>query len=218
MKQIIRIVSACLAVLLMLSGCSEPQQPEETTAPTQIVGDLICVEISRFSGTFVEDGTDTQVTDVAAILVANETGKFLDLATVTYTVGDQTATFQITGLPAGERAWVLEKNRMTISEGDELVFEDCQTSYNANPVLSTDDLAVTRNGNSLTVENKSGQTLKNVCVYYKNRMDDGTFLGGITYLISFGDMAPGETVQRTAGHFGDRSAIVRYSYQFEEAE
>lgn len=213
-----RITHLCLALLLMLSGCSTPSAvPEETTIPVVYLGgDLTCVEISRFTGGFVEDGSDAQVTDVAAILVANNTGKFLDLATVTYKVGDQTATFKITGLPSGERAWVLEQNRMRISEGDELVFDDCKSTYNPNPIRSTDDLAVTRQGNSVTIENKSGLTLKNVCIYYKNRLEDGTFLGGITYLINFGDLAPGAVVQRATTHFGETSDIVRYSYQIEE--
>jgi hypothetical protein len=44
-------------------------------------------------------------------------------------------------------------------------------------------------------------------------MEDGTFLGGITYLVSFGDLAPGGMVQRASAHFGITSDIVRYSYQ-----
>lgn len=190
-------------------------QPGETTIPVvQLGGDLLCVEISRFSGKFVEDGSDERVTDVAAILVANNTGKFVDLATVTYRVGGRTATFQITGLPSGERAWVLEKDRMTITETDELVYEDCQITYNSRAITETKDLAVTRQANGLTVENKTGQTMQNVCVYYKNRLEDGAFMGGITYVIDFGDLGAGETAQRVASHFVDRSEIVRYSYQF----
>jgi Fe-S cluster assembly iron-binding protein IscA len=210
-----RILFLCLAVAVMLSGCvAAPETTTEAPVPTYTLGgDLICVEVSRFSGSFVEDGSDAKVTDVAAILVENRTGKFLELGTVTYKVGDRTATFKITGLPTGERAWVLEKNRMTIGEGDELVFDDCQTTYHPDPVRTTDDLAVRREGNSLTVENKSGRTLQNVCVYYKNRMEDGTFLGGITYLIKFGQMEPGAVLQRATSHFGDESEIVRFSYQ-----
>lgn len=213
MKCKFRMECLCILMLaLMLSACvSAPQ--EETTAAAQPTGDLNCLEISRFSGAFVEDGTGEAVVDVAAILVSNDTGKFLDLATVTYTVGDRTATFQITGLPSGERVWVLEKDRMRIAEGDELVYEDCQATYNADAIQTTDDLVVTRQGNTLTVVNKSGTTLKNVCVYYKNRLEDGTFMGGITYLLSFGDLDPGASAQRSAGHLGENSDIVRYSFQ-----
>lgn len=202
-----------VVLALTLTGCT-PTQPEPEPTPTaKPSGDLTCLEISRFTGSFVEDGTDEAVTDVAAILVANDTGQFLDLATVTYTVGTRTATFLVSGLPPGQRAWVLEKDRMTIAEGDKLVFEDCQTSFNSGAMLTTDALALTRKGNTVTVENLTESTLTNVCIYYKNKLEDGTFLGGITYLMSFEDLPPGGTAQSSAGHFGDNSVIVRYGHQ-----
>lgn len=215
MKRLIGTGCLCiLALLLTLSGCGQIS-PEETQPATQPLrtGDLVCLEISRFSGEFVEDGSDKAVTDVAAILVANETTQFLDLATVTYTVGDRTATFKITGLPAGEKVWVLEQDRMSITQSDVLVFEDCKETYNANAVLETQDVTVTRQGKTLTAVNNTDKTLKNVCVYYKNRLEDGTFLGGITYLVSFGDLAPGGMAQRSSAHLGANSDIVRYGYQ-----
>lgn len=215
MKMCRRVAGICLAALFFLSGCStSADQPEDSTIPVvQLGGDLVCVEISRFSGGFVEDGSGSAVTDVAAILVANNTREFLELATVTYKVGNSIATFKITGLPAGEQAWVLEQNKMSIGEGDELVFDDCKSAYHPNPICTTEDLEVVRQGNSLTVRNTTGKTLKNICIYYKNRMNDGTFLGGITYLINCGELAAGASVQKSAAHFGENSQIVRYSYQ-----
>lgn len=213
---------ACiLALALALCGCGEapdsPPSTEDATQPTtpKATGNLICVEISRFNGDFVEDGTDERVQDVAAILVANNTGKFLELATVTYQVGDRTATFLVTGLPSGRRAWVLESNRMSITEGDELVLEECKDTYNPNAMETTDALAVSRQGKSLTVTNVSGKTLNNVVVYYKNTVsaEDTTFLGGITYYIVYGKMEPGDTLTQSKDHFGATSEIVRYSYQ-----
>lgn len=201
-----------LAMLLLFSGCV-PAGPAQPTGDSGPDGSLNCLEISRFSGGFVEDGSDAPVRDVAAILVVNNTGKFLELATVTYKVGDRTATFKVTGLPQGKRAWVLESNRMTLTEGDELVLEDCRETYHSNPVLSTDALAVSRRGQALTLTNTSGRKLTNVTVYYKNTLEDGTYMGGISYLISFGEMEPGVSVTRTADHFDDTSEIVRYSFQ-----
>lgn len=210
-----RVLGLVLAVLTLFGGCAEPSRQEESSIPViQLGGDLVCIEISRFSGRFVEDGSDEPVKDVAAILVENNTGKFVELATATYRVGDRIATFRITGLPAGERAWVLEQNRMTLTEGEKLVYEDCQITYNANAIQSTSDLAVTRQGGALIIENKSGRPLKNVCVYYKNRLEDGAFMGGIAYLINFADLEPGESASRTVSHFVDRSVIVRFSYQY----
>lgn len=210
-----------LAVLLLLSGCANKETEQPPTDPTSSPtvqppsGNLICVEISRFNGVFVEDGNDEQVQEVAAILVENNTGKFLDLAMVTYEVGDRTATFKITGLPSGRRAWVLESNGMTLTPGEELVFKDCKETYNHNALETTDDLSVERQGKSLTVKNTSDKTLSNVVVYFKNTISaqDDTFFGGITYMMIFGELKPGESATQAKDHFGETSEIVRFSYQ-----
>lgn len=216
MKRLTRFL-ACLAAALMLTACTAagdptaPQNPTEDTKPLEST--LRCVEISRFSGGFVEDGSDRQVSDVAAILVANNTGKFVDLATITYRVGDKTATFKVTGLPTGEQVWVMEQDAMQLKPSDELVFDDCVISYHPDPVTTTRDLAVSRSGHSLTLTNQTDETLVNVCVYYKNRMDDGTFLGGITYQMIFETLEPGQSLTLSRDHFQDNSVIVRFSYQ-----
>ena len=214
MRHLRKYIASCLA-LLLLSGCSvHGEAPQQTTAPSSSTnGGLVCEEISRFSGAFVEDGKDQQVKDVAAILVVNQTEQFLDLATVTYQVGDRTATFQITGLPAGRKAWVMESNRLTLKDGDELVLKDCVESYRPDPIVTSDALSVSRQGQYLTLTNTSDSKLVNVAVYYKNTLEDGTFLGGITYVMAFGDMEPGATKTIGKDHFDQTSEILRFSYQ-----
>lgn len=219
MKKRRKWLALMLAIILLLSACvpkgieTPSADPTAATQQPGVTGNLICVEISRFNGYFVEDGKDEKVQNVAAILVANNTGKFLEMATVTYKVGERTATFLVTGLPSGKKVWVLESDRLTLADGDELVLEDCEETYNPNAVLTTQDLAVQRQGNSLTLTNTTDRKLSNVAVYYKNTLEDGTFMGGITYLIAFGDMEPGAAVTKLADHFGENSEIVRYSYQ-----
>ena len=219
-----RVLAAVVAVTLLVCGCGRKEAPADATAPaatteptvhptTPVTGNLICVEISRFTGGFVEDGKDRSVQDVAAILVANNTGKFLELAMITYKVGDRTAQFRVTALPAGRQAWVMESSAMTLTDGDELELESCQDSYNPEAIVNTDLVSVSRSGKSLTLTNISGKMLKNVGVYYKNTLEDGTFLGGITYVISFGNLEPGASATKTADHCGETSEIVRYIYE-----
>jgi hypothetical protein len=217
MKRFFRAL-VCLSAALMLCACNPEADPSASQDPTKqdpnpVETTLRCVEISRFSGQFVEDGSDRQVSDVAAILVANNTGKFVDLATITYQVGDRTATFKVTGLPAGQQAWVLEQNAMQLKPSDEMVFDDCVISYHPDPVLTSRDLAVSRSGHALTLTNQTGETLVNVCVYYKNQLDDGSLFGGITYQMIFDTLEPGQSLTLARDHFMDNSVIVRFSYQ-----
>ncbi len=204
---------ALTALVLLLwpweKGPEDAPQPMEQVQMDQ----LVSLEFSRYSGAYVEDGSDEKVSGVAAMLVANPTDRFLDLATVTYQVGEKTAVFEVKGLPPGGKAWVLESQRMTLDDGDTFQLEDCVTTFRADAIRQTDLLSVQRDGNSLTVKNVSGETLENVCLYYKVKHTDGNYLGGILYTLNFGTLEAGASQTRQAGHFSDRAEIVRYSYQ-----
>ena len=193
----------------------ENDAPPDTTGESNGTEELVCLQFSRYSGAFVEDGSDEAVSNVAAMLVANTGSEFLDLATVTYDAGGQTATFVVTGLPPGEKAWVLESNRMILADGIEFRLRDCATTFRPDAVTQTDLLSVTPQGDTLTVENTSDRTLENVCVYYKVYHTDGNYLGGITYMLSFGTLKPGESARKQSVHYGEDARIVRFSYQTE---
>lgn len=175
---------------------------------------LRCTNFSLFSGQFVEDGRDELVEDVAAVLVTNTTDQFLDFGVLIYELDGETCTFVVTGLPAGESAWVMETLAITASHDSELVYEDCVTSFRAENTTSAEGLTITSEGNTLTVTNQDTKTRKDVYIYYKNRHSDGNFFGGITYRVSLGDLSPGASVDKLAGHYAEgTSEIVRVSWQ-----
>ncbi len=220
--QVAAILIVLLTACMCFAGCNEggddstqPYYGQPVTEYTPTSADLYCLEITRYSGAYVEDGKNEQVENVAAILVENRSEQFLDLAKVTYCVGDRVATFNVTGLPAGEKAWVLEAEKMQIEGTPTFEFLDCESTFRKDAVLTTKLLDVQTKDNVLTVENKADKTLKNVCVYYKNVNSDGNFLGGITYMLGFDTLQEGQTAQRESAHFGVNSRIVRFSYQTE---
>ena len=168
---------------------------------------------SLYSGQYVEDGRDELVTNVAAILVTNRSGKFLDLATLTFDIDGREALFRVTGLPAGRSAWVLEANRMTATNSSTFTFVDMATGFRDNVISSSDKLSITCVGNMLTATNVSGDKLENVFVYYRVLHSDGNYLGGITYVIDFGTLEPGASIEKLAGHFSAEDArIVRIGW------
>lgn len=197
-----------------------PTQPPATTQPTQPPQQLTpqqkqlsCDKIAMFSGRFVEDGSGRPVEDVAVLLVTNRTEKFLDMATIQYEIDGQKGTFIVTGLPAGKSCWVMEYTAKTITDQSTLKYVGCSTSFREDAVNSTDKLTVSADGNILSAVNPTDETLKNVVVYYKNVQDDGNYLGGITYMVTFGDIAPGETVSKLGGHYKPgESEIVRLGW------
>lgn len=224
-----KFIRTAVALLLMVStvvtlaGCSGNTSEQSTEAATSALvnesppssADLYCHEFVAYSGVFVEDGKNTEVTDVAAILVENRSKIFLDRATIKYKYGDEIATFVVAGLPAGKKCWVLEARKMVLDGKHEFVFEDCVSAFKDDAVLDTDKISVETKDNCITVKNTSMKDLKNVCVYYKNTYDDGNYLGGIAYMMVFDSLKPGESFTKESAHFSEASEIVRYSFQEE---
>lgn len=184
--------------------------PEQTVPPEQ---QLICELYSLYSGAYVEDGSDEPVANVAALLIRNGSSQYLDLAQLTYDLDGREAIFTVTGLPAGASAWVLEANRLTADGDTKFTHKNTLTSFRTDAVNDLEGLELAFNGTMLKATNTSDQPLKSVTVYYKTLHEDGNFLGGITYMTTFGDLEPGQSAEKIAGHFQpDKSRIVRIGY------
>ena len=194
------------------SGSGKPSEQTEEIAS----GDISCDKFGMFSGQFVEDGRDELVQNVAAVLVTNRTDRFLDFATLTFDIDGQTATFILSGLPAGRSAWVMEATRMTATSSSVFTYQNCVNSFRDDVTASTDQITISSDGNMLTAVNNTSETLEGVFVYYRTLHTDGNFLGGITYRVDFGTLDPGASVETLAGHFNkDTTEIVRIGWQKE---
>ena len=198
--------------------------PPPTTAPPKreeevkiANGDLKVEQFAVFSGQFVEDGRDELVENVAAILVKNKSEKFLDFAVLTYQVDGQDAAFVVTGLPAGESAWVMEITKLKAKNESKFVYQDCISSFRDSVMASSEDLEIQVEGNLMKVTNRSDDFMYNIFVYYKNRHSDDNYFGGITYALEFGTLAPGVTAQSIAGHYAEGvTEIIRVGWQESE--
>ena len=159
--------------------------------PCEVPGHNLQIEkLAPYSGIFVEDGTNQQVTDVAMIMVKNTGGDVVEYAEITVEYADKTLTFQITALPAGERMVVQEKTGSSVPKGvagraSALVVH--RTQMNITPEISVSD-----NGdNSLTVKNLTNQTIPTVRVFYKYYMEnENMFVGGIAFTVRITSLGP----------------------------
>lgn len=193
----------------------ETVPPSEDGSVELREGKLSFSSCGRYSGAFVEDGSDRPVENVAAILVTNLTGDYLTYAALKFEIDGEAATFVVTGLPAGESAWVLEYNALQIDSGASFVALDSAMQF--IPTESWDELEVTFREGILSAKNLTDQTYIDGYVYYKRLHTDGNYLGGITYRSSLGDLAPGDTIEVTAGHAGEELCrVVRITQNTEE--
>ena len=196
---------------------TEPVTTQPTTEPATGVQSpeeqLTWVQYASYDGVFVEDGSDEPVEDVASILVTNGSEQYLDMAKMTFLLDGQEATFMVTGLPAGASVWVMESDRKTIRTESVLEHADSLTSFRKDAVDTLEGLNIQYAGNILKVTNNRDKTLKNLTLYYKVLHSDGNYLGGITYMVSFGDLEPGQSAEKLAGHYQEGCTdIVRIGF------
>ena len=194
-------------------------RPPETEPPTEPPKPKVLVysRFGRYSGAYVEDGSDAPVEDVAVILVKNPTGEFLEYARMEFDINGQKAVFVLRGLPPGAAAWVLEANRLVIEAGSTFSLVDEVVSF-GTPGVSTDNLTLSVDTGTITAMNNTDSNLENVYIYYRQRHTDGNYLGGICYRVSFGTLEPGKPVTATAGHFfPENSKIVKITCEKESS-
>ncbi len=190
-----------------------PPTPTNPPAPTEpevilIPPELVYSQFGRYTGVYVEDGSDELVENVAIVLITNPTNQFLEYAQTEFEVGGKRAVFVVRGLPAGASAWVMDANRLTVPAGSVYNLVNESTSFGSNSNM--DAVKLTLGNGAISAENTSDKTLNNVYVYYRQVHTDGYFLGGICYRVAFGALEPNAPMTATAGHcIPERAAVVK---------
>lgn len=205
------LLLALAAILLTCAGCGkQAAQPDEYGLAAEkskldgvnIGNDLEIVSTGRYAGLFVEDGSDSTVSDVFCIRVKNTGSSDVQYAHITLSRGDERYEFDISTLPAGETLQALELSGQTMPEKP-AELTAAVTSYapfTESLSMHEDLFAVTTSDNSITVTNNSGSDVSQVYVYYKNASGD-LLLGGITYRAGLTNLAAGESRSCYTSHY-----------------
>lgn len=217
-------ISALLVLaLLLLSGCAaasdggttaEPQLEYPTVSPapastqpsepeeTFLSDDRLCVRrVGRYSGLNPEGGSDESVENVVALLVENVSDQACQFCTIVYEINGETATFQLSELPAGKSAWVLESAGMTAQSDPTCVYQTCTAAFRDTSDAWLDGVTAVGANGELTVTNGSETDYPLVAVYYKLTYGTDVYLGGIAYRVTVSDLKAGESQTLPAGHF-----------------
>ena len=224
-----------IAVLVLLFGASKDELPEVEKAgaemPFDVPGFTVLKEapfgdlnekfsvacMGTYSGTYVEDGSNEQVTDVLTIVVKNISSDLVEYGLITVDCGGETATFELSALPAGSYALVMEKNRLTYDNTMVLSKPICEQYAEPNNLITDfgNDFNVYPSDGVINIENISGRDIESdVSLFYKN-YEYGLFIGGITYSARFsGGIRAGEIAQCMQQHYSlEKSAIMYMSYE-----
>ena len=186
----------------------QPQMTEP--AALELSDGLRILSVSKYTGMYMEDGTNEIVSDVMMIVLENGSEKDLQLARISLEYSSMTAEFEVTNLPAGEKAVLLEKNRQPMRLEDPLSAQSRNVLFFPEKMQVREDrLQITGSNGSLKVTNVSGADITgDIYIYYKNSASDLLY-GGITYRTSVkGGLAAGESASIIAGHYAPASCRI----------
>lgn len=174
---------------------------------------IVTVEkVGRYAGIFMEDGSDEIVSDVFAITVVNNSDKMLQYAQVVITCGGEDYVFDMSTIPAGARAQVLEKEKKTVPKdlsGAQTVLNTI-TEFQEEPSLYPQVFEITALSHSIDIKNISKNNIDgDIYVYYKTKVSD-LYMGGITYRAKVSDLASGEEKSAYAGHFYENDSEILF--------
>lgn len=224
-----RVLAALLAAVALLTGCrgagagSNPPagstvapsgSTESTTALELDAGSgLVVRQISRYAGSFVEDGSDDTVSGVCAITVQNTADQTVQYAKLTLTRNDESYEFEVTTLPPGASAQLLELNRKPAPDQTDgfAARTTLYTAFTEEPSLCADALKIAQADGAITVTNVSGSDIRGqIYVYYKIAYGD-LYLGGITYRAGINGLATGQSATCYAGHSSEKYSKLMFA-------
>lgn len=229
MKCFCKLFALLLALALALTACgggagddgdtANNGQSGDNTAPEEMTMDLgyhlTLMNVSHYAGAFVEDGSDDVVADVMAVTVRNDGDKTVQYAHVTLTVGETGYEFDVTTLPVGASAQLLELSRQTMPDSTDGMTAEVSACavFETEPSLCADALSIETQDTAITVTNVSGSDITGqIYVYYKIAYGD-LYLGGITYRVGTNGLKAGESTTCYAGHFStDYSKLMFATY------
>lgn len=228
MKRFCKLFALLLALALVLTACGgnaatdgDSTDPDVADIPAadepmmNLGSGLSLMSASRYAGAFVEDGSDETVADVLAITVRNDGNKTVQYAHITLTQGESTYEFDVTTLPVGASAQLLELSRQTMPDSTEGMTGQVSACavFETEPTLCADALSIETQDTAITVTNVSGSDITGqIYVYYKIAYGD-LYLGGITYRVGLSGLKAGESSTCYAGHFStDYSKLMFATY------
>lgn len=174
---------------------------------------IIIEDIGKYTGIFMEDGTNEVIGGVLMAVVKNTTESTLQYAEIRFPTEKGEAFFSVSTLPPGASAVLLEKNRMPFDEKADYseAFMGNVVFFSEEPDLQEDMIELQILEGGINVKNISGSDIfGDIVIYYKNSSDD-MYYGGITYRIKIeGGLLAGETRQIMAKHFSKAGSTVMF--------
>jgi len=189
--------------------------------PYDIPGtDLTIQRIGGYSGIFLEDGSDSDISNVAAMILVNNGSMGVELADISLYCNGSLLQFRATALPANSTIMVQEVNATGhVKNG---VYTECSASVATRDFFELSDDAVSvmeTDDGALQVTNLTDETIPCVRVFYKFHMDSqDLYVGGISYVAKLVDLEAGQSQSIMPSHYLPGSSRVVMVRIYDTAE
>ena len=162
---------------------------------------LTIQRINGYSGIFIEDGSDKEVKNVAAIQVKNTSKQVVEYAQIELYNGDKKLVFEVSTLPANSSAVVMEKSKTTFDSSKNVTYGKSTVAYTDKLEKSSDIKYKVLDNNGIEITNKSKKDIGCVRVFYKYKSEEGYYVGGITYVAKVNNLKAGTSETIYPSHF-----------------
>lgn len=171
--------------------------------------ELVIDSVNRYNGLFLEDGSDSEISDVAAIILKNTGNRCIDYAEITMQGRNEEYLFVVSNLEAKASIVVQEarKSPCISQEYDSVTAEPaCSDTFE----MAKDQLRIRETSdNQLEVTNLTDQTIPCARIFYKFYLEEEkVYVGGITYVTKVVNLKPGATVLIAPSHFTAGSSRI----------
>lgn len=163
--------------------------------------DIKIQRVDAYSGIFIEDGSDKEVKNVAAIEVKNTSKRAVEFAQIQLYNGDKKLVFDVSTLPANSSAVVMEKNKASFDSSKGVTYGGTTASYTNKLEKSSAIKYKKVANNGIKITNTSSKKIPCVRVFYKYKSSEGYYVGGITYTAKVEDLKAGASQTIYPSHF-----------------
>lgn len=202
------------------SGGDIQETVQGISLPYSIGGSgLVIRSITSYDGTYIEDGSDSDISGVTVIILENTGDTEVEYASITVNREGTELQFEASALPAGETVVVQEKNRVLFEGGN---YTDCSADVAEIEEfdMSSDQIRVDETGDqTLTVTNLTDENISAVRIFYKFYMEDeDTYVGGITYTAKITGLDANASVEITPSHYLKGSSRIMMIRTYDTAD
>lgn len=178
-------------------------EPMDVRFPYSIPGtELIAQNLVSYEGPFLENDSQQEVVDIAALVLYNAGEQTVDEVQVVLKREKDSFTFHATCIPPESSVMVLEQ------DGKRCIFpsfSDCTGTLSSKKIewMGQGSVGIQpRSMGSVSVTNHMEKPIERFVLYYKPYLEESEmYLGGKSYTCPVGSMEPGQTTEVVLHHY-----------------